>query len=106
MDQCPGTDEDSGSLVLDNLGNPMIRFNDKSYPFYGMFNSTTGPDQLSVMWQGASAAAYIAMSGVAITELYAQTEGTLKTTINDMVILNSEDKFTNTFVIQQTRFSI
>lgn len=82
------------------MGNPIIQLNDKSYPFYGMFNSATGPYQLSVMWQGASAAtgAYIATSEVAITELYAQTEGTLKTTIDDMVILNSEDKFKNTLL--------
>lgn len=86
VDQCPGMDESSGSLVLDYLGNPIIRFNDTSYDFYGIFNSDVGLDQLSVKWKGASpsSGAYISTSGIAITKLYAQNEGTLKTSIDDM----------------------
>ncbi len=98
VNQCPGVDDSGGTLVVDNLGNPISRFNDTSYPFYSMYNFQFGNQ--SVDWQGANPTTgiYMSTSGIALTAIYGQYEGQLKTTVDDMIELDSEEKFKNSLL--------
>tara|TARA_R110000851_G_scaffold35818_3_gene93998 strand:- start:740 stop:1849 length:1110 start_codon:yes stop_codon:yes gene_type:complete len=97
MDNTPGTD-----LVLEDLGNPIIKFSDTKFPFFGYFDFTNTivleqPPFDTITWSPGhrNVGRCTTTSGLAIIGIYGQGQGDIQTNVSAMTPIVNSDMFTD-----------
>ncbi len=96
---------DPPNLVVENLGNPIIKFNDVSFTFMGFFEfenpitSQQAPFD-DIVWgtPHRNVGRSTSTSGINILGLYGQTEGAVASSLDQMTELTTDELFYNSLL--------